>query len=114
MVALIVGLISTIGVVASAILTSRASERAAELAKRAMDHQTKLNCKAKVAEFRQAWINNLRDSMAKFVRLSNAGVIADKGGVLEEMMRIELLMNRMISATLPCGLHGRFYRSGVR
>jgi Flp pilus assembly protein TadB len=92
--AVIVGVVSALGLVLSSILTSRASDRAAKLAQQSIEHQTRLNAKAKVAEFRQAWINNLRDAMAKFVRLSNAGVKADKDELTETMMHIELLMNR--------------------
>jgi hypothetical protein len=92
--AVIVAIITSGGVIISGNRTSRASERAAELANRAMEHQTKLNAKAKVAEFRQRWINDLRDSMAKFVRLTNDGVSSNKDELSETMMRIELLMNR--------------------
>jgi len=90
--AIIVGAISAIGLILGNILTSRASDRAAQSAREAMEHQTKLNAKAKIAEFRQAWINNLRDAMAKVMR-QGSGAPA-QSDVIEAMAKIQLLMNK--------------------
>jgi hypothetical protein len=90
--AVIVGAISAIGLIWGSILTSRASDRAAISAREAMEHQTKLNAKAKIAEFRQAWINNLRDAMVKLTAL---GLEQHAGGeVIEAAAKIQLLMNK--------------------
>jgi Flp pilus assembly protein TadB len=89
--AFIVGAISAIGLIWGSILTSRASDRAAKSARQAMEQQTKLNAKAKIAEFRQAWINNLRDAMAKLLAL---GFETPDREVIEAAARIQLLMNK--------------------
>lgn len=67
--AFVIGAISALGVILSAVLSSRASDRAARLAHEAMEHQTKLNAKGKIAEFRQEWINTLRNEMSKMIAL---------------------------------------------
>jgi len=90
--AVIVGAISAIGLIWGSKLTSLASDRAARSARDAMEHQTKLNAKAKVAEFRQAWINNLRDAMAKLMR-QGLGAPAESD-VIEATAKIQLLMNK--------------------
>ena len=90
--AIIVGAISAFGLILSGILTSRASDRAAQLARQAVEHQTKLNAKAKIAEFRQAWINNLRDAMAKLMGLG-FGAHGPRE-VIEAAAKIQLLMNK--------------------
>ena len=90
--AVIVGAISAIGLIWGSILTSRASDRAAQSAREAMENQTKLNAKAKIAEFRQTWINNLRDAMAK---LMGQGLGAHApSDVIEATAKIQLLMNK--------------------
>jgi hypothetical protein len=90
--AIIVGAISAIGLIWGSILTSRASDRAAQSARAAMEHQTKLNSKGKIAEFRQAWINNLRDAMAKVMRQGLGAPVQSE--VIEATARIQLLMNK--------------------
>jgi hypothetical protein len=90
--AAIVGAISAIGLIWGSILTSRASDRASQSAREAMEHQTKLNAKAKIAEFRQAWINNLRDAMAKLMG-QGYGAHAPSD-VIEATAKIQLLMNK--------------------
>ncbi len=90
--AIIVGAISSLGLIWGSILTSRASDRAAKSAREAMEHQTKLNAKAKIAEFRQAWINNLRDAMARLMALGFKEPPARE--VIEATAKIQLLMNK--------------------
>jgi hypothetical protein len=90
--AVIVGAISAGGLISGSILSSRASDRAAQSAREAMEHQTKLNAKSKIAEFRQAWINNLRDAMAKVMR-QELGAPA-QSEVIEATAKIQLLMNK--------------------
>jgi hypothetical protein len=90
--AFIVGLISSIGIIVGGILSSQASDRAAQSAREAMEHQTKLNAKAKIAEFRQEWINNLRDAMAKLLAFGFEP--HPDRSVVEAAAKIELLVNK--------------------
>lgn len=92
--AIIIGAISALGMILSAVLTSRASDRAARLTHQAIEHQTKLNSKAKIAEFRQAWINSLRDEMARFTGLAAGGGVQDARELYATAAKILLLMNR--------------------
>jgi hypothetical protein len=92
--AFIVGAISAIGLIWGSILTSRASDRAARSARQAMEHQTKLNAKGKIAEFRQAWINNLRDAMAKFMAVGSDRKHGTETDMVEAGIKMQLLMNR--------------------
>lgn len=56
MFALIVGVISALGVMAAALLTAYAGDRAAKLGFRGVESQVALTYAVKMAEFRQAWI----------------------------------------------------------
>jgi hypothetical protein len=92
--ALIVGLISAMGLVCGSWLAARATDRAARSSREALEHQTVLASKAKMAEFRQAWINNLRDAMARFMAL---GVDTKDDTVMkmvEAAAKIQLFMNK--------------------
>jgi hypothetical protein len=90
----IVGAISALGLILSGILTARATARAAELSAREMNRQIVLSSMATIAEFRQAWINNLRDAMAKFIALGVDLTRHDIPKMAEQAAKIQLLMNR--------------------
>lgn len=90
----IIGAISALGMIWSAVLTSRASDRAARSAHEAMEHQTKLNAKAKIAEFRQAWINNLRNEMARVMAFGYEEDHLTTKDAIEAVAKVFLLMNR--------------------
>lgn len=91
--AIIVGAISALGLILGAVVTSLATRKAAEVASRAADRQIVLNSKSKIAEFRQAWINNLRDAMAKFMALGfDTSPTARE--IVEMTAKIQLLMNK--------------------
>jgi hypothetical protein len=92
--ALIVGAISALGVIVSAVLTGYSGDRAAKLALKGVERQVALTYAVKVAEFRQQWINDLRDSMASF---QSAGIMpgsVDRPEFYRLGTKIELLMNR--------------------
>jgi hypothetical protein len=91
---IIVGVISMAGGIAVGLLGAKASKTNADKTLHGTERQLTLTHAIKIAEFRQAWINDLRDSMAKFHSL----------GILEGALRnaefyrlgtkIELLMDR--------------------
>ena len=101
----IVGLISALGVILGAIiaggsaylagrLAAKSTETAAQLAAQGVSNQIKLNSMVKIAEFRQAWINDLRTAMAKLSAITLRGTEADEAELYEQRARIRLLMNR--------------------
>lgn len=92
--AAIVGVISAIGVVMAAYLTMYATKKAAELAAKGLENQIRLNSAVKLAEFRQGWINELRQAIAKFQSLGDTLKESDLPQVHELQAKIELLMNR--------------------
>lgn len=92
--AVIVGAISAAGLVLGSWLTSGASDRAAKLSAQGLERQIVLNSKAKIAEFRQAWINNLRDAMARFIALGSDVKRRMGPEMVEAGTRIQLMMNR--------------------
>lgn len=92
--AVIVGVISAIGLVVSGVLTAHATRKAAELSAQEMGRQILLNSTAKLAEFRQRWINDLRDAMAKFTALAIANDASNFQETVEIGAKIALLMNR--------------------
>ncbi len=94
--ALMVGAVSTAGAAFGSWLSSRATIRATRHALEGINRQIEFQRLAKVAEFRQAWINDLRESMAT---LQSIGVTPNlHQQVQTEFYRagtkIELLMNR--------------------
>jgi Flp pilus assembly protein TadB len=89
---IVVGVLSALGGLAVGYLGKRASENAASKALHGIERQITFNHAAKIAEFRQAWINDLREAMATF---QSIGIPKDS---LEER---EL---RRIRMRLPPGL----------
>jgi hypothetical protein len=94
--AILVGLVSAIGAFLGNWLSSRAALKSSANALRGIDRQIKLQGAAKIAEFRQEWINNLREAMSNF---QSYGVTpnSDQGEMREFYKygtQIELLMNR--------------------
>ena len=94
MFAVIVGIISALGVVGSAVLTAYAGDRAAKLALKGVERQIALNYAVKMAEFRQRWINDLRDAMSGFHSVAILPGSLDKREFFRLGTKIELLMNR--------------------
>ena len=92
--AVIVGIISAIGVIASAVIAQRSTDAAARLAAQGVDNQIRLNSTVKIAEFRQAWINDLRVAMAKLYSISLRETEDDESQLYELSAKIQLLMNR--------------------
>lgn len=92
--AVIVGMISAIGLIWGSVLTSRASDRAAQSSREALEHQIKLNAKAKIAEFRQEWINSLRNEMARIFAIVLDTEHATGREAVEAAAKIQLMMNR--------------------
>jgi hypothetical protein len=93
---LVVGALSAGAVVFSGWRTSRAATRGSGIALEGVQRQIELQRAVKVAEFRQDWINDLRESMAKF---QSMGVTPNLDHALEPEFyrlgtKIELLMNR--------------------
>jgi hypothetical protein len=94
--ALLVGFISAIGALIGNWLSSRAALRSSINALQGIDRQIRLQRGTKDAEFRQAWINELREAMANF---QSFGVTpeADQQKAREFYKygtQIELMMNR--------------------
>jgi len=94
--ALMVGAVSAVGAAFGGWLSYRATSRAARNALKGISSQIRFQHAAKVAEFRQAWINDLRESMAL---LQSLGVTPDlqhqqEAAFYEAGTKIELLMNR--------------------
>ena len=114
--AVVVGVISALGLILGAIIASRSADAAARLAANStrdaaqlaaqtaettarlaaegVANQIKLNSMVKIAEFRQAWINDLRAAMAKLSAITLRGTDADEAELYEQRARIQLLMNR--------------------
>jgi hypothetical protein len=85
-----------VGVFVGAWLTSRATLRSSKNALVGIKLQMALQAEMKLSEFRQSWINNLRDCMAEFQSIGmTPGVEAEKERHFYELgTKIELLMNR--------------------
>jgi hypothetical protein len=64
--AILVGVISTAGAFWGSWLSSRAALTSSDNSLRGIDRQIRLQRASKLAEFRQGWINDLRESMATF------------------------------------------------
>lgn len=103
--AVVIGVISALGVIISAILTAyatsksaeraaQASDRAAQLSRQGLEHQIVINSKAKIAEFRQAWINSLRSEMARVMAMTFDKEHTTAREIIEATAKIQLLMNR--------------------
>jgi hypothetical protein len=90
----IVGVISALGVIMSAILTNKATRAVAKLAADGVDRQIVLNSATKIAEFRQAWINDLRGAMATFIALGSDLKHSTPHELIEAGAKVQLLMNR--------------------
>jgi|SRR5580698_4084887 hypothetical protein len=91
---IVVGVLSAVGGLAVGYLGKRASQNAAAKALHGIERQIAFDHAAKIAEFRQAWINDLREAMATF---QSIGIPKDDPAE-QELRRIrtkiELLMNR--------------------
>ena len=92
---LVVGLFSAGAVVFSGWRTSGAATKASKTALEGVQKQIEFQRAVKIAEFRQAWINDLREAMAKFQSL---GITPDLEHAFEPEFyrlgtKIELLMN---------------------
>ncbi len=92
--AIIIGLISAAGVVVAAYLTMYATRQAAVLAAQGVDNEIRISSAVKIAEFRQAWINTLRDALARFASLGLTLNVNDAREINELQTKIDLLMNR--------------------
>ena len=94
--ALMVGAVSAAGAAFGSWLSSRATVRATKHALEGINRQIEFQHAAKIAEFRQAWINDLRESMAI---LQSIGVTPNiqhqqQAEFYKAGTKIELLMNR--------------------
>jgi hypothetical protein len=94
--ALMVGAVSAVGAAFGGWLSYRAASKATRNALKGIDSQIKFQHSAKIAEFRQAWINDLRESMAL---LQSIGITPDiqqrqQAEFYRAGTKIELLMNR--------------------
>ena len=94
--AIIVGIIASIAAFLGASLSSWATLKSSKNVLNITSRQMRLQSASKIAEFRQAWINELRDSMAGFQSL---GVTPNLDHAMEREFyrfgtKIELLMNR--------------------
>jgi hypothetical protein len=94
--AAIIGIISTTGAFFGSWFSSRAAVKSSVNALQGIDRQLQLQHAAKIAEFRQAWINSLRDAMASY---QSYGVTPNLGqSETREFYKfgteIELYMNR--------------------
>lgn len=94
--AILVGIISTTGAFLGSWLSARAVSKSSTNALQGIDRQITLQGAAKISEFRQAWINKLREAMASY---QSYGITP----TLNQMQtrefykfgtEIELLMNR--------------------
>jgi len=75
-------------------LAAQTAETTARLAAEGVANEIKLTSMVKIAEFRQAWINDLRAAMAKLSAITLRGTEADEAELYEQRARIRLLMNR--------------------
>lgn len=85
------GVLSCIAVIASAWISSKIANKNISVSRK----QIKLNHELKLAEFRQAWINSLRDTMAEFHSIGthpNTDQTSEKD-FYKLGTKIELLMN---------------------
>ncbi|HEX4079470.1 MAG TPA: hypothetical protein VHX61_11440 [Rhizomicrobium sp.] len=93
---IVVGLVSAFGAVFASRVASRAMRTGADSALTGVSHQINFQIAAKLAEFRQSWINELRDCMAE---VQSYGVTPDLDHArtrkfYKAATKIELLMNR--------------------
>jgi hypothetical protein len=91
-----VGAVSAVGAAFGGWLSYRAASKATRIALKGINSQIKFQHATKVAEFRQAWINDLRESMAL---LQSIGVTPNlqqqqEAAFYKAGTKIELLMNR--------------------
>lgn len=94
--ALVVGLMSAGAVIFSGWRTSSAATAASKRALEGVQQQIEFQRAVKIADFRQAWINDLRESMARF---QSFGITPELDHALDREFyqlgtKIELLMNR--------------------
>lgn len=94
MFALIVGLVSAAAVIGNGYFVARSSGESAKLAMRGIERQLELNAAIKIADFRQQWINSLRESMAALQAMSVTERSLEQPEFYRLGTRIELLMNR--------------------
>jgi hypothetical protein len=80
--AIVVGIVSTLGVVVGA-----------RISRRGVREQLYFDHAAKIAEFRQAWINDLRNSMAEFQSIGIMENARETSNFFRTGTKIELLMN---------------------
>jgi hypothetical protein len=81
--AIVVGVISALGVIAAGFISLRGTRL-----------QLQWSARLKVAEFRQQWINDLRDAMSSYQSIAIGPDALDNPDLYRHGTRIELLMNR--------------------
>jgi hypothetical protein len=91
---IVVGVLSAVCGVLVGVLGSRASHKAAEKALYGTERQLTLTHAIKIAEFRQAWINDLRESMARFHSIGILENARTEPDFYRLGTKIELLMDR--------------------
>jgi hypothetical protein len=111
--ALLVGLVSTLGAFLGSWFSSKATLKSSANALHGIDRQIRLQSAAKLAEFRQAWINGLREAMAKYQAHGAISNMNDEN--MRELFKfhaeISLMMNRndinylRLQSAMDCFLH---------
>lgn len=94
--AIVVAITTSIATVIASKIASRATRIGAEVSREGMGKQIDFQTRSKMAEFRQAWINELREQMAT---LQSVGVTPNfehqqRSEFYKAGTKIELLMNR--------------------
>lgn len=93
---IVVGLVSAFGAIFASRVASRATRSSADAVLAGVSRQIEYQTAAKLAEFRQAWINELRDCMSE---VQSYGVTPELDHDRERAFykfgtKVELLMNR--------------------
>lgn len=91
---IVVGLVSAIGGILVGALGFRGSQKVADKALHGTERQLRIMYAIKIAEFRQAWINDLRESMSKFHSIGMLEGAHDNPEFYRLGTKIELLMDR--------------------
>jgi len=81
--AIVVGIISALGVIAAAYISLRGTHL-----------QLQWSAQVKIAEFRQQWINDLRDAMSSYQSIAIGPEALENPDLYRFGTKIELLMNR--------------------
>ncbi|HEV2697153.1 MAG TPA: hypothetical protein VGU90_04105 [Terriglobales bacterium] len=81
--AIVVGVITALGVIVAALVSLLGTQE-----------ELRWNAALKIAEFRQAWINDLRDSMSAFQSIAIGPNAVNNPDLYRFGTKIELLMNR--------------------